>query len=94
MLQKPGRSAPTSSLEFMQRLAALVPRLGCTFGRLLEGAQLSRSGARTGSAVPVRDHRMQPFGSEFFAIVGRHARTTALALANFLRGVGEGQVPR
>ena len=47
-----------------------------------------------GSAVPVRDHRMQPFGSEFFAIIGRHARTTALALANFLRGMGEGQVPR
>ena len=58
------------------------------------GIDQQRSADRFGSAAPVRDHRMQPFGSDFFAIVGRHARTTALALANFLRGVGEGQVPR
>ena len=35
-----------------------------------------------------------PDGSEFFAIVGRHERMTAVAMANFLRGVGEGQVPK
>ena len=37
---------------------------------------------------------MQPFGSEIFVIVGRHERMTAVAMVNFLRGVGEGQVPK
>ena len=46
------------------------------------------------SAALVRDHRMQPFCSEIVAVVGRHARATAVAIAEFLGGGGEGQVPR
>jgi hypothetical protein len=37
---------------------------------------------------------MQPFDPEIFAIVGRHPRTTAVAITDFLGGVEEGQVAR
>jgi hypothetical protein len=36
---------------------------------------------------------MQPFGCELVAVVGRHARTTAIANSDLLVGFGEGQVP-
>jgi hypothetical protein len=38
---------------------------------------------RYGSAAPVRDHGMQPVSPEIVAIVGRHARTTAVAVTHF-----------
>ena len=37
---------------------------------------------------------LQPFGPEIVAMVDRHARTTAVAINDFLAGAGEGQVPR
>jgi len=32
---------------------------------------------------------MQPFGREILAIIGRHARTTAVAITEKVGGVGE-----
>ena len=37
---------------------------------------------------------MQSFRPELVPIVGLHARTTAVAIINFLRGASEGQVSR
>jgi|SRR5665213_2325036 len=37
---------------------------------------------------------MQTFGLEIVAIVGRRARTTAVAITDFCGGIGERQVPR
>ena len=37
---------------------------------------------------------MQPFSPEFVAIIGWHTRTTAVAITDFLGGVGKGQVSR
>ena len=54
---------------------------------------LQRTTVSNGSA-PVRDFRMQPFGRELVAVVGRHGRTTAIAYFDLLDGIGEGQVPR
>ena len=47
-----------------------------------------------GSAAPVRDFQMQPFGRELVAVVGRHSRTTAVANSDLPDGFGEGQVPK
>ena len=41
--------------------------------------------------MPVRDHRMEPVGSEIVLIVGRHARTSLSLARHFLAapaGVG------
>jgi len=37
---------------------------------------------------------MQPLGPELVAIVGRHVRTTAVIITDFVGGVDDGQVPR
>jgi hypothetical protein len=37
---------------------------------------------------------MQPLRRELVAVVGRQARTTAIANSDLLDGFGEGQVPR
>jgi hypothetical protein len=37
---------------------------------------------------------MQSFRPDLVPIVGLHARTTAVAIINFLRGASEGQVSR
>jgi len=37
---------------------------------------------------------MPPFGPEIVAMVDRHARTTAVAINDFLAGACEGQIPR
>jgi len=66
----------------------------CLRERPLRGGRFRAGNVAEGSAALVRDHRIQPFGSEIVAIVGRHARTTAAAITAFLGGVGEGQVPR
>ena len=60
----------------------------------LRGHQAGRTNVASGSSVPVGDFRMQPFGPEIVAMVDRHARTTAVAINDFLAGAGEGQVPR
>ena len=46
-----------------------------------------------GSAAPFHDFRMQSFGRELVAVVGRRARTTAVANSDLLDGLCEGQVP-
>ena len=62
--------------------------------RLLFGGEGRDSYDRLESAAPVRGRRMRSFDPELVPIVGRHARTTAVASINFLRGASEGQVPR
>ena len=47
-----------------------------------------------GSAAPVRDNRMQPIGRELVAVLGRHARTTAVAKSDLLDALCDGQVPK
>jgi len=37
---------------------------------------------------------MQPLGPGLVAIVGRHLRTTAVVITDFVGGLGEGRVPR
>jgi hypothetical protein len=37
---------------------------------------------------------MQSFSRELVAVVGRQARTTAIAISDLLDGFGEGQVPK
>ena len=59
----------------------------------LRGIQTAGLYDGTGSSVPVGAFRMQPFGPEIVAMVGRRARTTAVAINDFLAGAGEGQVP-
>jgi hypothetical protein len=56
---------------------------GCVFGPV---------NADKGSAATVRDQRIQPFGAEIAENVGRHPRTTAVAISALSDGNGEGQV--
>lgn len=48
----------------------------------------------SGSAVPLRSHRMPPIDSEIVVTVGRDARPTAVPVTPFLGTVGESQVPK
>jgi hypothetical protein len=43
-----------------------------------------------GAAAPVRENRVQPFGSGISALARRHERTTAVAITDSADGVGEG----
>jgi len=59
--------------------------------RPLQGDEFRAADVAFGSAAPVRDYRMQPFGRALVAVVGRHARTTAVASnSHLLDGLGEG----
>ena len=59
-----------------------------------KGAKVQDIGRRLRSAAPVRGRRMQSVGPKLVPIIGRHARTTAVAIINYLRGAREGQIPR
>ena len=58
------------------------------------GSQIRERYVGSGSEAPVRDHRMQPFDAETAETFGRPPRTTAAAIAAFLGGASERQVPR
>jgi hypothetical protein len=89
-LRRNVRLAPDSSA------ISLYPRFRSTAGaeRPLSDLEITKVNYRSGSAAPVRDHRMQTFGLEIVAIVGRRARTTAVAITDFRGGVRERQVPK
>jgi len=62
--------------------------------RCMAALQKDALNASNGSAASVRGYRMQPLDPELVAIVGRHVRTSAVVITDFVGGVGEGQVPR
>lgn len=62
--------------------------------RQVRGGGIDIADVSSGSAAPVRDFQMQPFGRELAAVVGRHSRTTAVSNSDLPDGLGEGQVPK
>jgi hypothetical protein len=93
-LAVPGRATCAGNAELSA--ISLYPRFRSTAGaeRPLSDLEITKVNYRSGSAAPVRDHRMQTFGLEIVAIVGRRARTTAVAITDFRGGVCERQVPK
>jgi hypothetical protein len=56
----------------------------------LSDVEVIEPGDSCGSAASAREFRMQSFGRELVAAVGRHARMTAVAKPDLLGGLGEG----
>ena len=97
---RPARSQAVASIALSAARRRVPSAVGLlqlavsALDRQLCGDEIRSTYVADGSAVPVRDHRMPPFDSDFVAIVGQHARMTAVAITDFLGVLGECQIPR
>ena len=85
------RVPPTGMFPPLRGLLQLAVHLS---DRRLWGDKFGAVNVANGSGVPIRNFRMQPFGRKLVAVVEGQARTTAIANADLLDDIGEGQVSK